>query len=142
MVRRSFRPLFIFMILFVAFATANARQMKAKSDSHRKTVAVSSASVPSDSSHKLQKITRTDAVPAHTPVVLKLPGVLSRRKEAKELKKHPLCYDTSNGARYYTSNSGRYYSTNTDTFSHITSERFQTSISSLRQPDGCRNQRL
>ena len=76
MVLRSFRPFFVFLLLFVAFATADARQMKAKSDLHRKNMAVSSANVASVSITTPVKI---DAALAPLPVVLKLPGVPSKK---------------------------------------------------------------
>ena len=79
MVFRSFRPFFIFMLLFVAFATANARQMKAKSDLRRKNMAVSSANVASVSLQKIKTLVKIDATLAPLPVVLKLPGVPSKK---------------------------------------------------------------
>jgi hypothetical protein len=87
MVRRSFRPFFISMLLFVAFATANARQMKAKSDSHQKNMALSATNVAPGTLHKLPKPIRTDTALAPTPVVLKLPGIASRRQETKTQEK-------------------------------------------------------
>jgi len=79
MVLRSFRPFFVFLLLFVAFATADARQMKAKSDLHRKNMAVSSANVASVSLHKITTPVKIDAALAPLPVVLKLPGVPSKK---------------------------------------------------------------